>query len=100
MMCACSTNNGHVARSVVKRVLARLGVLPTGAQVRALEARYLDDCGFNYVKLLQEVFIVHLNLLNLLPNNHLTSTYIVSYRHQFIGLNPHRAQSGARTKTH
>lgn len=52
---ASSSNNGHVSRSVVKRVLARLGVLPTDAQVRALEARYLDDCGFNYVKLLGEV---------------------------------------------
>lgn len=48
-------NNGHVSRSVVRRVLARLGVLPTAPQLRALEARYLDDCGFSYVRLLDEV---------------------------------------------
>ncbi|XP_049870499.1 uncharacterized protein LOC126369940 [Pectinophora gossypiella] len=48
-------NNGHVSRAQVRRVLARLGVLPTAAQVRALEARYLDDCGFNYVQLLNEM---------------------------------------------
>ncbi|KAL0881290.1 hypothetical protein ABMA27_001173 [Loxostege sticticalis] len=48
-------NNGHVSRSVVRRVLARLGVLPTAPQLRALEARYLDDCGFSYVRLLDEM---------------------------------------------
>lgn len=51
----CRHNNGHVSRSAVRRVLARLGVLPTAAQLRALEARYLDDCGFSYVRLLDEV---------------------------------------------
>ncbi|XP_050677790.1 uncharacterized protein LOC126974367 isoform X2 [Leptidea sinapis] len=48
-------NNGHVSRSQVRRVLARLGVLPTPEQVRALETRYLDDCGFHYVALLDEL---------------------------------------------
>ncbi|CAH0582822.1 unnamed protein product [Chrysodeixis includens] len=48
-------NNGHVSRAQVRRVLARLGVLPSPAQVRALEARYLDDCGFSYVRLLDEM---------------------------------------------
>lgn len=48
-------NNGHVSRAQVRRVLARLGVLPSAQQVRALEARYLDDCGFSYVRLLDEV---------------------------------------------
>ncbi|KAJ2947275.1 hypothetical protein O0L34_g16988 [Tuta absoluta] len=48
-------NNGHVSRAQVRRVLARLGVLPTPAQVRALEARYNDDCGFNYVALLKDM---------------------------------------------
>ncbi|XP_045496630.1 uncharacterized protein LOC123694998 [Colias croceus] len=48
-------NNGHVSRSQVRRVLARLGVLPTPQQIRALETRYLDDCGFNYVALLDEL---------------------------------------------
>ncbi|XP_038219906.1 uncharacterized protein LOC119838142 [Zerene cesonia] len=48
-------NNGHVSRSQVRRVLARLGVLPTPPQIRALETRYLDDCGFNYVALLDEL---------------------------------------------
>ena len=48
-------NNGHVSRSAVRRVMARLGVLPSAAQVRALEERYLDDCGFSYVRLLDEV---------------------------------------------
>ncbi|KAJ8718751.1 hypothetical protein PYW07_016307 [Mythimna separata] len=32
-----------------------LGVLPSAEQVRALEARYLDDCGFSYVRLLDEL---------------------------------------------
>lgn len=53
----CRHNNGHVSRAEVRRVLARLGVLPTAAQVRALEARYLDHCGFSYVKLLDEVLL-------------------------------------------
>ncbi|XP_022825939.1 uncharacterized protein LOC111355990 [Spodoptera litura] len=48
-------NNGHVSRAQVRRVLARLGVLPSAQQVRALEARYLDDCGFSYVRLLDEM---------------------------------------------
>ncbi|XP_059054585.1 uncharacterized protein LOC131848677 [Achroia grisella] len=48
-------NNGHVSRAQVRRVLARLGVLPAAAHVRALEHRYLDDCGFSYVRLLQEL---------------------------------------------
>ncbi|XP_053605525.1 uncharacterized protein LOC128672415 [Plodia interpunctella] len=48
-------NNGHVSRAQVRRVLARLGVLPTAMQVRALEERYLDDCGFSYVQLLDEM---------------------------------------------
>ncbi|KAM3956185.1 LOW QUALITY PROTEIN: uncharacterized protein ACR2FA_009901 [Aphomia sociella] len=48
-------NNRHVSRAQVRRVLARLGVLPTAAQVRALEQRYLDDCGFSYVRLLDEM---------------------------------------------
>ncbi|KAJ0177551.1 hypothetical protein K1T71_006424 [Dendrolimus kikuchii] len=48
-------NNGHVSRAQVRRVLARMGVLPSAAQVRALEARYLDDCGFSYVRLLDEL---------------------------------------------
>ncbi|CAB3226832.1 unnamed protein product [Arctia plantaginis] len=48
-------NNGHVSRAQVRRILARLGVLPSAAQVRALEARYLDDCGFSYVRLLEEM---------------------------------------------
>ncbi|XP_026759807.2 uncharacterized protein LOC113518964 [Galleria mellonella] len=48
-------NNGHVSRAQVRRVLARLGVLPAAAQLRALELRYLDDCGFNYVRLLHEM---------------------------------------------
>ncbi|CAH2267994.1 jg8436 [Pararge aegeria aegeria] len=48
-------NNGHVSRAQVRRVLARLGVLPAPAQLRALEQRYLDDCGFSYVALLEEL---------------------------------------------
>ncbi|XP_061384699.1 uncharacterized protein LOC116769293 [Danaus plexippus] len=48
-------NNGHVSRSQVRRVLARAGVLPAAAQLRALETRYLDDCGFKYVALLDEL---------------------------------------------
>ncbi|KAG7310203.1 hypothetical protein JYU34_004758 [Plutella xylostella] len=48
-------NNGHVSRAHVRRVLARLGVLPTAAQVRALEYRYLDDCGFSYLRLLEDL---------------------------------------------
>ncbi|XP_022129181.2 uncharacterized protein LOC111003125 [Pieris rapae] len=48
-------NNGHVSRAQVRRVLARLGILVTAAQVRALETRYLDDCGFHYVALLDEL---------------------------------------------
>ncbi|KAI8421318.1 hypothetical protein MSG28_008347 [Choristoneura fumiferana] len=48
-------NNGHVSRGQLRRVLARLGLLPTAEQVRALEARYLDDCGFSYTRLLDEL---------------------------------------------
>ncbi|KAG6448171.1 uncharacterized protein LOC115442276 [Manduca sexta] len=48
-------NNGHVSRAQVRRVLARLGVLPAAALVRALEDRYLDDLGFSYVRLLDEL---------------------------------------------
>ncbi|CAK1543733.1 unnamed protein product [Leptosia nina] len=48
-------NNGHVSRAQVRRVLARLGVLPTPQQIRALETRYSDDCGFHYVALLDEL---------------------------------------------
>ncbi|XP_063635514.1 uncharacterized protein LOC134806157 [Cydia splendana] len=48
-------NNGHVSRGQLRRVLARLGVLPSPEQVRALELRYLDDCGFSYVKLLDDL---------------------------------------------
>ncbi|GBP47416.1 hypothetical protein EVAR_85008_1 [Eumeta japonica] len=48
-------NNGHVSRSHLRRVLARLAVLPAAAQVRALEVRYLNHCGFDYVKLLEEL---------------------------------------------
>ncbi|XP_041989289.1 uncharacterized protein LOC121740621 [Aricia agestis] len=47
--------SGHVLRTHVSRVLARLGVLMTAAQLRALEDRYLDDCGFNYFALLEEL---------------------------------------------
>lgn len=48
-------NDGHVSRAQVRRVLARLGILPSAAQVRALEERYLDDCGFSYVRLLDDM---------------------------------------------
>ncbi|CAH2981573.1 unnamed protein product [Chilo suppressalis] len=60
-------NNGHVPRSLVRRVLARLGVLPTAAQVRALEARYLDSCGFSYARLLTEVLTLTLYTGGALP---------------------------------
>ncbi|CAH0724069.1 unnamed protein product, partial [Brenthis ino] len=48
-------NNGHVSRTQVRRVLARAGVLVAPEQLRALEQRYLDDCGFHYVALLDEL---------------------------------------------
>ncbi|XP_021203966.1 uncharacterized protein LOC101740137 [Bombyx mori] len=48
-------SNGHVSRSAVRRVLARLGVLPAPHHVRALELRYLDELGFNYFMLLDEL---------------------------------------------
>ncbi|KOB76721.1 Uncharacterized protein OBRU01_05274 [Operophtera brumata] len=48
-------NNGHVSRAELRRVLARLGILLSAPHVRALEARYLDDCGFSYVRLLDEL---------------------------------------------
>lgn len=46
---------GHVSRSVVRSALSRGGVLPAPAHMRALEARYLDDCGFNFIALLNDV---------------------------------------------
>ncbi|XP_068627218.1 uncharacterized protein [Battus philenor] len=46
---------GHVSRSLVRSVLSRAGVLPPPAQLRALEQRYLDDCGFNFVALLNDL---------------------------------------------
>lgn len=54
-----------MSRAQVRRILARLGVLPSAAQVRALEARYLDDCGFSYFRLLEEVppHLVNINIL-------------------------------------
>lgn len=51
----CSHNKGHVSRSELRRVLARVGILLAAPLVRALEARYLDDSGFSYVRLLEEV---------------------------------------------
>ncbi|KPI99546.1 hypothetical protein RR46_03911 [Papilio xuthus] len=46
---------GHVSRSVVRSALSRGGVLPAPAHMRALEARYLDDCGFNFIALLNDL---------------------------------------------
>ncbi|XP_047531941.1 uncharacterized protein LOC125067400 [Vanessa atalanta] len=48
-------NNGHVSRAQLRRVLARATVLTAPEQLSALEQRYLDDCGFNYFSLLDEL---------------------------------------------
>ncbi|XP_072929459.1 uncharacterized protein [Epargyreus clarus] len=48
-------NNGHVSRAEVRRALARAGVLLAAPQLRALEDRYLDSCGFNYFALLRDL---------------------------------------------
>ncbi|CAH2040075.1 unnamed protein product, partial [Iphiclides podalirius] len=39
----------------VRSALSRAGVLPPPRQLRALELRYLDDCGFNFFSLLGDL---------------------------------------------
>lgn len=47
--------NGHVSRSQMGEALSLAGIFITEEQCYAVEQRYCDDLGFNYVKFLQDV---------------------------------------------
>ncbi|XP_015588421.1 uncharacterized protein LOC107264555 [Cephus cinctus] len=48
-------NHGHVSRTQMRQVLTTSGVLLSTQEVFALEQRYNDDIGFNYVYFIEEL---------------------------------------------
>jgi hypothetical protein len=48
-------NRGHVTRSQFHQCLSKLGIDLTPSEISALEAKYLNKIGFNYVDLLNRV---------------------------------------------
>lgn len=50
-----SHNLGHVTKNQFYQVISRIGAVLTGHEILALESRYSDEMGFNYVRFMKEV---------------------------------------------
>ena len=55
MACFCRHNNGHVTRMQFRQCLMMLELNATVDEMQALESKFCNDTGFNYIAFLSEL---------------------------------------------